>query len=121
MLFFWSAAGQVDMASASCALGTAVVLAMFFWGGTSGPFVWASLRPTAVSLSISRADRAGRCPGLALWPHSQGFGSYTEGWGWGRRMGGFLEPPCAPAQTYRLLAISPPMCLSRELVYISGP
>lgn len=60
-------------------MAVAVVVAVVVGG--SGPFVWASLRQTAVSLNISSWDIAGRCPGQALWSHSQCCSPFIEVWG----------------------------------------
>ena len=83
VLFFWSVAGQVDTAlRVRCSPGCCSAGGSRGWvGGGSGPFVWASLRQTAVSLNISSVDTAGRCPGLALWSHSQRCGPSIEVWG----------------------------------------
>lgn len=74
MLFFWSVAGQVDAASGLCALGLLFCYGSFcfFLGGVDlGSLCLGFLRQTVVSLNISSVDIAGRCPGLALWSHSQ--------------------------------------------------
>lgn len=60
VLFFWSMTGQVARPAASACLrpGSCFVCGSLA-GRTSGPFVWASLRQTAVSLNISSVDGAG--------------------------------------------------------------
>lgn len=78
VLFFWSVAGRVAAASESCALWATLLLVAVCWGGSLESLCLGLFKASSCLPEYFECGSAGRCPGLALWWHSQGLGPSME-------------------------------------------